>query len=273
MCDLWRHTLDTRVPVGAIPEQIDWGLQQLPPARHIKLYNSGNFFDPQAIPPEDYPAIADRVRGFATVIVENHPRLCGPRCLEFRDLLGNGTQLEVALGLETAHPETLARLNKQMTLDDFRRACDFLLHAGIAIRAFILLRPPGQTEQAGLEWALRSLDFAFDCGVRVAVVIPTRGGNGVMEQLAAQGDFQPPQLESLEQVLEYGLALRRGRVFVDLWNAEQLGGCPQCRSARVERLRTMNLQQTPLFRIECASCGAPVRRANSSQIAASDFPD
>ena len=31
-------------------------------------------------------------------------------------------QLEVALGLETVHPEVLARLNKQMTLDDFARA-------------------------------------------------------------------------------------------------------------------------------------------------------
>ena len=33
-----------------------------PAARQIKLYNSGSFFDPRAIPVEDFPAIADRVK-------------------------------------------------------------------------------------------------------------------------------------------------------------------------------------------------------------------
>src|SRR5262249_55646369 len=86
-CDLWKHTTDERVPVGAIPRQIDHALARLLPARHVKLYNSGNFFDRQAIPPEDYPAIAERVAAFRTVIVENHPKLCGQACVEFRDLL------------------------------------------------------------------------------------------------------------------------------------------------------------------------------------------
>src|SRR5260370_24009288 len=86
-CDLWRQTTETSVPVRAIPQQIDYALARLPPARHIKLYNSGNFFDRQAIPPEDHGAIAERVAGFKTVIVENHPKLCGPVCVEFRDLL------------------------------------------------------------------------------------------------------------------------------------------------------------------------------------------
>ena len=43
-CDLWKNTTDSRVPVGAIPEQIDYALARLPSARQIKLYNSGNFF-------------------------------------------------------------------------------------------------------------------------------------------------------------------------------------------------------------------------------------
>ncbi len=87
MCDLWMHTTDRRVPDGAIPAQIRWALSQLSPARHVKLYNSGNFFDAQAIPPNDFPEIALAVTGFSTVVVENHPRLVGVRCLAFRYLL------------------------------------------------------------------------------------------------------------------------------------------------------------------------------------------
>ena len=117
MCDLWRNTLTETVPVGAIPAQIDHALLQLPPAKQLKLYNSGSFFDPHAIPPQDYGAIAERANRFDRLIVENHPALTGDGCLRFRDMLRG--RLEVAMGLETAHPEVLAKLNKRMTLDQF----------------------------------------------------------------------------------------------------------------------------------------------------------
>src|SRR5262249_50190288 len=45
MCDLWRNTLDEPTPIGAIPAQIRFALDHLPPARQVKLYNAGNFFD------------------------------------------------------------------------------------------------------------------------------------------------------------------------------------------------------------------------------------
>src|SRR2546430_16679015 len=61
MCDLWRNTLTESVPSGAILEQIAFALSRLPPARYIKLYNSGSFFDVHAIPLEDYRAIAAQV--------------------------------------------------------------------------------------------------------------------------------------------------------------------------------------------------------------------
>src|SRR5437588_8798964 len=83
MCDLWQNALPDSVPAGAIPAQIDHALSRLPAATHIKLYNAGSFFDPSAIPPEDYPAIAERVRYFDRVIVESHPALIAARCFEF----------------------------------------------------------------------------------------------------------------------------------------------------------------------------------------------
>jgi len=249
MCDLWKNTTDERVPVGAIPEQIDFALAELPPAKHVKLYNSGNFFDRQAIPREDYEAIANRVASFETVIVENHPRLCGDDCLRFRDLLAG--KLEIALGLETIHPEVLPRLNKQMTVEDFQRAVRFLTENEIATRAFILLRPPFLNEAEGVEWALRSIEFAFDVGVQCCSVIPTRDGNGAMEQLHGDGAFTPPTFRSLETVLAEGLAMCRGRVFVDLWDAERFLDCQRCGTARRDRLQRMNLTQKVLPMVSC----------------------
>ena len=137
MCDLWRNTLTETVPVGAIPAQIDHALLKLPPAKQLKLYNSGSFFDQRAIPPEDYSAIAMRANRFERLIVENHPALVGDVCLRFRDRLSG--RLEVAMGLETAHAEVLGRLNKRMTLDQFSTAANFLRRNGIDLRVFILV--------------------------------------------------------------------------------------------------------------------------------------
>ena len=240
MCDLWQNTLDARVPSGAIAFQIRQALASLPPARQIKLYNAGSFFDPQAIPPEDYAEIAAAVRGFERVIVECHPKLIGPPCLRFQSLLAG--QLEVAIGLETVHPTLLARLNKQFTVADFHRAAAFLADHSIALRVFLLLRPPFMSEAEGLVWAKRSLDTAFDAGAEVCCLIPTRGGNGAMETLTEQGLFSPPSLVSLEAAQEHGLRLGQGRVFADLWDIEKFHTC-QCSPVRAARLNEMNRTQ------------------------------
>jgi hypothetical protein len=252
MCDLWKNTLATTLPAGAIPAQIDYALQQLPPARQIKLYNSGSFFDPRAIPPDDHPAIAAQTASFDRVIVECHPSLVGETCFKFRDrILG---KLEVAMGLETVHPEVLERLNKRMTTDQFAKAADLLHKSNIDLRVFILVKPPFLREEEALHWAARSLDFAFDCGATAATLIPTRAGNGAMETLESTGHFSPPRLSTLEAAAAYGLSLKRGRVFADLWDIASTSACPRCHKARIERLHTMNLTQVLLPAIHCADC-------------------
>jgi radical SAM enzyme (TIGR01210 family) len=259
MCDLWKNTTEESVPVGAIPTQIEFALQQLPPAQQIKLYNSGNFFDSKAIAPTDHAAIAKLVGGFDNVIVENHPRLCDDRCLRFRDLCG--TELEIAIGLETSHEPTLKMLNKQMTTDDFRKACSLLTSAGIRVRTFILLRPPLTSEQQGIDRAIESIRFAFDCGVNCCALIPTRPGNGMLDRLQSAGQFERPKLTSLETVLNETVGRGEGRVFADLWDAGQFADCSSCAAARIERLNQMNLQQTRLPEIECNVC----QRASGSR--------
>lgn len=252
MCDLWRNTLAEEGPAGAIPAQIDFAVERLPAARHIKLYNSGSFFDGKAVPREDYSNIAARVAAFERVIVECHPALVGDDCVYFRDLL-NG-RLEVAMGLETVHPEILARLNKRMTLDQFAAAADRLFSSDIDLRVFILVKTPFMREGDAVEWASRSLDFAFDCGATAASLIPTRAGNGAMEELIETGDFSPPRLATLEAAAAYGISLGKGRVFADLWDVRQDLRCI-CHEARIQRLQRLNLEQSIPPPVVCALCG------------------
>jgi radical SAM enzyme (TIGR01210 family) len=266
MCDLWVNTLDVVVAAGSIPAQIRGALAGLPPARQVKLYNAGSYFDPKAVPPQDDAAIAELLAGYDRVVVESHPAFLagayGERCLQFRDRLAGLAQqprLEIAIGLETAHEPTLARLNKRMTVETFRRAAEFVVSNNMDLRVFVLLNPPYMRGSEADEWACRSIDVAAECGATVCAVIPTRGGNGAIEALGQE--YERPQLPALERVIEYGLqaAYARAsafsqatadrsarhaamRVFADTWDLDRFFDCA-CSPARASRLRAMNRLQ------------------------------
>ncbi len=241
MCDLSRHTLDGPTPPGALAEQVEWALARLGGVRHVKLYNAGSFFDRRAVPAEDLPRITAALAGLETVVVECHPRLVGRAAERFAR--GLDARLEVALGLETADPDTLARLGKRMTVEDFERAAARLRAWGIGVRAFVLVRPPFQDEAAGLRWACRSVEVAQEAGADPVVLIPTRGGTDALEELAAQGLFSPPGLATVEAALAHGIGLGRGRVLVDLWDAPRLLSGEADVAPRLARLEVMNLEQ------------------------------
>ena len=249
MCDLWKNTTDDRVPAGAVPAQIEWALEQMPEIKHLKLYNSGSFFDEGAIPKEDYKEIASLLKKFETIIVECHPKLINEKCLKFRDMLV--PELQIALGLETVHPGILRSLNKHMTLEDFSYSVDFLSKHSIKTRSFILLRPPFLSENEGIYWAEKSIDFAFSAGVECCTIIPVRGGNGAMDLLMQKGDFNQPDLRSLESVLEYGIGLNSGRVFADVWDLGIFSTCNNCLDGRTSRLIEMNHNQNIFPAVEC----------------------
>ncbi|MEY2787418.1 MAG: hypothetical protein RLZZ34_561 [Verrucomicrobiota bacterium] len=249
MCDLWRHTLEETVPPGAIPKQVETAfaadrMGHSDRARWLKLYNAGSFFDPRAIPREDLPELARMARSFERLVVECHPRLIREDpVLPFRDGLGARTRLELALGLETAHPDVLERLNKGIDLKGFRRSAEWIRRHGMDLRVFVLVKPPFLGEAEALEWACRSIEFAFDCGADTVSLIPTRAGNGALEWLAARGRFSPPRPETLESALTHGLDLRRGRVFADTWDLDRLEADPLRREGLRARLEALNRTQ------------------------------
>jgi radical SAM enzyme (TIGR01210 family) len=194
------------------------------------------------------------------VIVESHPALIGVRVDRLRAALdrhpagsGRPAALEVAMGLETAHPQALDALNKRFTLDDFAAAAKALRQRGVALRVFLLISPPFVPSDDQDEWLRHSLDMAFACEASVVSLVPTRAGNGALEALADAGLFRSPGLDDIER--SFAMALRhvagRGRVFADLWDLDRFAHCQCCFAARRARLETMNLQQSVLPACPC----------------------
>ncbi len=258
-CDLWRNTLDGPTPPGAIPRQLELARSeagQLPAGSGIKLYNASNFFDEKAVPRADWPAIFDAVRPFETVTVECHPCLIGE---PFRDFAGRlDGRLEVAMGLETAHPEALSKLNKRMTIDDFDRAATRLEEEGVGLRVFVLVGAPFVPSDETVDWTVRSVEHALAAGARVVSLIPIRLGRpyeGYIATIARHGGAAPVTLGAVERAFERSLRLGKGVILLDLWDVQELAECRRCAEARIARLTRMNLTGGPEPKVDCDLCG------------------
>ena len=188
MCDLWRHTIDDDTPAGAdsrasdaprgtrsrhagrrrhAPEAVQRGqLLRSPRGAGSRLRRRG-------------AALA----GLERVIVESHPALVGAarrslsrRARRARAPNGAAMSLEVAMGLETAHPAALERLHKRMTFETFATAAASRVQRGVALRVFLLVSPPFVPPDEQDAWLLQSIERAFSCGASVVSLVPTRLG-------------------------------------------------------------------------------------------------
>jgi radical SAM enzyme (TIGR01210 family) len=263
MCDLWQYTTTNATPNGAIAAQLAQARNALDgadrPATQLKLYNASNFFDPRAVPDDDYDGIATGLEGLERVIVESHPALIGDRVdrfIEALDRRARGTVLEVAIGLETANPRALEQLNKGLSRDQFSQAAHELTRRGVDVRVFLLISPPFIHPDEQDRWLVESVDYAMGSGASIVSLIPTRAGNGAMDALAAQGSFHPPDLADIERSV--ALALQNassGLVFVDLWDLDRFSRCSHCFDWRRGRLQAMNLEQRSQDAVACVHCG------------------
>ena len=256
-CDLWQWTIDGPTPRGALITQLQGVLDSLdaPLPDRIKLYNASNFFDPRAVPLGDVTGIARLIERFAAVTVESHASTVGARAVEFaRSIPG---RLEVAIGLETIHPVALTESNKRLELPRFDQALSFLRQNRIETRVFVLLGAPHVPPADAVEWTVRTVEYAAQRGASIVSIIPVRGGNGELERLQILGKFTPPTLFQLEAALRESQRFADTVVTVDLWDAERLSACAQCKAERMSSLRHANLTGLLQQKIVCEACAAP----------------
>lgn len=208
----------------------------------VKIYTSGSFLDENEIPlsfrEEVFRTFGDAER----ILFESRAEFVTPSALD-----GLDRRSEVAIGLESANEEVLRKcVRKGFTVDDYRRAAEALNAAGIPLRTYLLLKPPFLTERAAVEDAVASIAYSsrFSESVSVNPVNVQRGT--VVESLFRRGDYRPPWLWSLVEVLRRGSELSQCRLMSSPSGGGTVRGvhnCDACDRKILEAVQRFSFEQ------------------------------
>ena len=209
-CAMCGYVLDTSLEVS---EQ-DLMLQlEKAAARHqgqpiTKVYTSGSFFDEHEIPPEFRRAVLKEFGGRSKkLVVETLAPFTKKNLME--EAFGYCDKFEVAFGLESATPAVLKHaVNKPFGLQQHINAAEIVHENGGTVKTYLLIKPPYLTEREAIEDAVSSAEKVADCTDTISFNPVNVQKGTVVERLWRRGEFRPPWLWSVVEVIDRTRQLR-----------------------------------------------------------------
>ncbi|MCK4615023.1 MAG: archaeosine biosynthesis radical SAM protein RaSEA, partial [Thermoplasmata archaeon] len=187
---------------------------------------------------------------FDRVLIESRPEFVKEEIL--RELNKN-MNLEVAIGLESASDEVLMHsVNKGFRFADYERAAKVLNSLRIPLRTYLLLKPPFMSEAWAIRDAVASIRAAEKYSETISINPLNIQSFTLVEHLYRKGDYHPPFLWSLLEVLKTESRAR-------LISAPSGGGtrrgvhnCGRCDASILKRVKEFSLtQDKALLEYEC----------------------
>jgi radical SAM enzyme (TIGR01210 family) len=168
--------------------------------RVVKLYTSGSFLDQREVPLDVRNEIFSAFAPAERVLFESRPEFITAESLESLD-----RRSEIAIGLETSNEEVLRKcVHKGFTVEDYTRAARLLNEKGVPLRTYLLLKPPYLTERTAMEDAIRSVEYSSKFSESVSINPVNVQRDTVVDMLWRRGNYRPPWLWSLVEVLRRG---------------------------------------------------------------------
>ena len=151
-------------------------------------------------------------------MVESRPEFITEQNLKGTD------KLEIAIGLESSNEEILKKcVRKGFTVADYTKAAEVMRGLDIPLRTYLLLKPPFMSERRAVEDAISSMAYASKFSESISINPVNVQKDTFVEMLWARGDYRPPWLWSLLEVLREGSKVSECRVF----SSPSGGGTPR----------------------------------------------
>ena len=242
MCG-YNSASDSSIDLSDILAQLKVAIERYDDERFVKIYTSGSFLDRNEIPLEARKAIMEAFPSAQRILFESRPEFVTAE--ELSTLPKD--RVQVALGLESANNEILRKcIQKGFLVEDYVKAASLLGENGIPVRTYLLLKPPFLTERQAMQDTIRSIEFAAPYSESISVNPLNVQKDTMVERLWRRGDYRPPWLFTLVEVLKAGKALTEKRVFSSPSGAGSLRGvhnCEKCDAQFIEAVKRHSFSQ------------------------------
>jgi len=202
-CSMCGYVNDVAVEVA--PHELEAQLRKVLAVHRgqpfVKVYTSGNFFDDHEVFPEVRRHILEELGDRCEkILVETLAHLVRREPLE--EGLRYADKFEIALGLESANDVVLRHaVNKYWGLREHVRAADLAHEVGATVKSYLLLKPPFLTEREAIEDTVETAHAADAVSDTISINPMNVQRNTVVDHLWTRGEYRPPWLWSVAEVL------------------------------------------------------------------------
>jgi len=176
-------------------------------AENLTIYNGGSFLNNDEVPLEVQLEICEDVSSIPSIkvlFVESRPEFVTEEKISLLVSKLGGKKLKVGVGLECVSDDIREKcVNKGLSKEDFERAVVLLRNNGVEVLTYVFIKPLYITEREAISEAIRTTNYAFQVGsneVTLEAALVQKGTK--MEEVYRKGDFRPPWLWSVIEVLK-----------------------------------------------------------------------
>ncbi|HWG90449.1 MAG TPA: archaeosine biosynthesis radical SAM protein RaSEA [Candidatus Thermoplasmatota archaeon] len=226
----------------------------------LKIYTSGSFFDPYEVPEEAQKAIlANMPEGLKKLNVESQAVDITEKRMELvmSSFPKDRVKLEIGVGLEAANYE-VARysVNKEFFMEDYRKAAAVAKQHGATLKAYTMVKPPFLTEREAIESAVETAREAGPHSSTISFNPMNIQKNTLVDKLWKRGQYRPPWLWSVVEILKRGKQVTDTVVKSDPVAGGKVRGshnCGKCDEYVLAAIRDFNVHQNPKVfdRLKC----------------------
>jgi len=220
---------------------------------NLTIYNGGSFVNDGEIPRDVQEKICKEVSEspyLDSLFVESRPEFVSEEKIKSLNFLLGAKSLKVGMGLECVTDYYRDYyVHKGLSRYRFREAVNILKQNNVTVLVYVFLKPIHLGERESISEAIRTVEYAFSIGAdEVALESAFIQEGTVMKELYSQGEFEPPWLWSIIEVIKQVHHL--GPVYIGSFEDEPPPidvphNCPKC-SSRIGKIfqeynRTLNV--------------------------------
>jgi hypothetical protein len=248
MCGYFNDSMGTSVSENDLLAQFEKAMKTYKDEKIVKIFTSGSFLDPHEVPVVVRKELLSTLSKRAEKIsVESRPEYITEKILSEIKTSVQPALFEVGVGLETSNDIIREKaINKGFTFTDYKNAARLLKKHDVAVKTYVLMKPPFVTEKEALEDCLRTAhDTAPYRGV-VSLNPVNVQRNTVAEYLWKRDQYRPPWLWSVVEFLKQSKKITDAHVKCDVVGGGSYRGahnCGKCDRAILDAIAKFSLSQ------------------------------